>query len=97
MGEDGELFKADINGEVFKAQWSEVPENYASFSREFVSWLESMDKAGGLISSSDQGLIILGLGALREPLYLPIELSWSEIAKRAVSNICFGVPPTGLL
>lgn len=93
----GVLFTADINGAVYQIQWSDDPENFASFCANFISWLESIGRDGGLISPSDRNLIILGLGKLQEPAHTPAQLRRNEIFKRAVSDICCGVPQTSLL
>ncbi len=96
-GVTGDIFTADINGAVYQIQWSDDPENFASFCANFVSWLESIGRSGGLISPSDRNLMLLGLGKLQEPARTPAQLRRNEIFKRAVSDICGGVPQTSLL
>jgi cell division protein FtsB len=93
-----EFFSANMNGEVFQVLWSEDIDDLATFCADFTGWLQSIDKAGGLILPSDQDLIILGLGELKGALPPPVPLSIKgEIIKRAVSDICCGVPQTCLL
>ena len=97
-GEEGEeLFRANVNGDVFEFLWPDDPEKFAGFYVTFVGWLQKIDTAVPLILPSDEPLVILALGELKKPLHLPIQLSTGEIVKRVVSDVCCGVPQTCLL
>ena len=95
--EGEEIFTANVDGEVFEVLWSDEPDEFADFCSEFVGWLETINKAGGLITPSDQPLVILALGEMSKPPRAEFVVNWGGVARRAVSDLCCGVPQTCLL
>ena len=89
-----EIFSANVNGEVFEAPWSEEPDYLLGLFSNLTTWLETINMTGGLIKPSDQPLIIIALGELRNPYNIMLAINWLEVAQRFMSDLMQGVPQT---
>lgn len=89
-----EIFSANVNGEIFEAPWSEESDYLVSLFSDLASWLETINMSGGLIKPSDQPMLIIALGELRNPYNTMLAIHWTEILRRGVSDFFEGLPQT---
>jgi len=89
-----EIFRANVNGILFEAPWSEDPVEALALFSDLSLWLESIGMDGGLIKPPDQYLVIIALGELRQPPFNTLDITIIEILQRAVSDFMEGVPQT---
>ncbi|MFC1861171.1 hypothetical protein ACFLYL_02680 [Chloroflexota bacterium] len=89
-----EIFSANVNGEIFEASWSEESDYLVGLFSDLASWLYTINMTGGLIKPSDQPLLIIALGELRNPYNAMLSIDWLEIAQRVMSDLMEGVPQT---
>ena len=89
---------AMYNGEEYSAPWPVYEEEVVPFFESFVDWTYDVNADGGMIRSADMHMVIVGLGELRGPPEGDeIAINWGGVIKRAVSDVCCGVPQTCLL
>jgi len=94
-GADIYLFGAILDGQMFEALWPEEPRQMTSVFSEFVGWLETIDRAGGLYPPSDQPLMFIALGELSKPPRAELEVGdhpwWARAAQELLCGIVCSV------
>jgi len=85
-------FIANVDENELKVVWLDRPDESAELFLYFIDWLTEIGKEGGLIVSSDQPLIFLGLGELGEPFYE--ELMVLSVSKYIIADLLGGLPGT---
>jgi len=93
--QDEIFFTATVDGVVYEVPWSDKPGDLEPICMEFVNWLGTINKTGGLITSSDQPLLFLGMGGLHASLSPSFLANWRVIASRVLVDILQGVPASG--
>jgi len=89
------FFTATVDDEVYEVSWSDEPGELQPICIDFVNWLSTINKTGGLIAPSDQPLMFLGMGGLHTSLSTSLLANWKVIASRVLVDIMHGVPASG--
>jgi predicted nucleic acid-binding Zn-ribbon protein len=90
--EGEELFKAVVAGQIYEVPWSEDAAEFESFCSDFIKWLGSIGRTGGLVAASDQPIMFLGMGVLSNLSGKVYAMGWLEIVQRIVTDFMEGVP-----
>lgn len=84
-GPDIFLFGAILDDHMFEALWPEEPRQIATVLSDFVGWLETINRDGGLYPPSDQLLMFIALGELSKPPRAELEDGnhpwWARVAQ----------------